>query len=443
MKPDLVERLAEMPVPRYTSYPTAADFSEAVGPKEQAAWLGQLDPAEPVSVYLHVPYCRQLCHYCGCHAKAVRRAEPVEDYRTTLEAEIALVAAHLPARLKIGRIAWGGGTPSILGEAGLSSVLGMLKKHFDLEDDYEHSIELDPRMLGRDLCQALGRLGINRASLGVQDLYTVVQQAIGREQPEEKVAAAVRDLRDAGISRINFDLIYGLPNQTQESLLTTCRSVLELNPDRIAFYGYAHLPSRRANQRLIDSASLPGPVERLQQASAIASFFIREGYQAIGIDHFATPSDRLAAAAREGRLHRNFQGYTDDDRPTLLGFGCSSISRLPGGYTQSESGIEAYKRHIAEGSLPTRRGHAFVEDDHERATIIERLMCDFSVDLGQNAAGYADELALLRPFALSGLLTVRANRISMTAKGRPYVRTVSAIFDRFRSQGQNLFSPSV
>ena len=443
MKPDMVERLAEMPVPRYTSYPTAADFSEAVGPKEQAAWLGQLDPAEPVSVYLHVPYCRQLCHYCGCHAKAVRKAEPVEDYRTTLEAEIALVAAHLPARLKIGRIAWGGGTPSILGEAGLSSVLGMLKKHFDLEDDYEHSIELDPRMLGRDLCQALGRLGINRASLGVQDLYTVVQQAIGREQPEEKVAAAVRDLRDAGISRINFDLIYGLPNQTQESLLTTCRSVLDLNPDRIAFYGYAHLPSRRANQRLIDSASLPGPVERLQQASAIASFFIREGYQAIGIDHFATPSDRLAAAAREGRLHRNFQGYTDDDRPTLLGFGCSSISRLPGGYTQSESGIEAYKRHIAEGSLPTRRGHAFVEDDHERATIIERLMCDFSVDLGQTAAAYADELALLRPFALSGLLTVRANRISMTAKGRPYVRTVSAIFDRFRSQGQNLFSPSV
>jgi oxygen-independent coproporphyrinogen-3 oxidase len=443
MKPDMVERLAEMPVPRYTSYPTAADFSEAVGPKEHAAWLGQLDPAEPVSVYLHVPYCRQLCHYCGCHAKAVRKAGPVDEYRHALEGEIALVAAHLPARLKIGRIAWGGGTPSILGEAGLSSVLGVLRQHFDLEEDYEHSIELDPRMLGHDLCEALGRLGINRASLGVQDLDTVVQQAIGREQPEEKVAVAVRDLRDAGISRINFDLIYGLPNQTQESLLTTCRSVLDLDPDRIAFYGYAHLPSRRANQRLIDSASLPGPIERLQQASAIASFFIREGYQAIGIDHFAKPSDPLAAAAREGRLHRNFQGYTDDDRPTLLGFGCSSISRLPGGYTQSESGIEAYKRLIAEGSLPTRRGHAFVEDDRERADIIERLMCDFSVDLGQNTVVYADELALLRPFALSGLLTVQSNRISMTAKGKPYVRTVSAIFDRFRSQGQNLFSPSV
>jgi oxygen-independent coproporphyrinogen-3 oxidase len=443
MKPDMVERLAEMPVPRYTSYPTAADFSEAVGPKEQAAWLGQLDPSEPVSVYSHVPYCRQLCHYCGCHAKAVRRAEPVEEYRKTLEGEIALVASHLPARMKIGRIAWGGGTPSILGEAGLGSVVGVLKQHFDLEDDCEHSIELDPRMLGHDLCQALGRLGINRASLGVQDLDAEVQQAIGRLQPEEKVAAAVRDLREAGISRINFDLIYGLPNQTQESLLATCRSVVDLDPDRIAFYGYAHLPSRRANQRLIDSASLPGPTERLQQASAIASFFVREGYQAIGIDHFAKPSDPLAAAAREGRLHRNFQGYTDDDRPTLLGFGCSSISRLPGGYTQSESGIEAYKRHIAEGSLPTRRGHAFVEDDHERATIIERLMCDFSVDLGQNTVVYADELALLRPFALSGLLTVQSNRISMTAKGRPYVRTVSAIFDRFRSQGQNLFSPSV
>jgi oxygen-independent coproporphyrinogen-3 oxidase len=443
MKTDLVGRLAEMPVPRYTSYPTAADFSDAVGCSEQAAWLSRLDPAEAVSVYLHIPYCRQLCHYCGCHAKAVLKAEPVEEYRHALEAEIALVAARLPARMKIGRIAWGGGTPSILGEAGLGSVLSMLKEHFDLEEGYEHSIELDPRLLGRDLCQALGRLGINRASLGVQDLDPQVQQAIGRVQPELQVATAVRDLREAGISHINFDLIYGLPNQTTESLLSTCRSVAALDPDRIAFYGYAHLPSRRANQRLIDTASLPAPLERLEQAAVIASFFRGEGYQAIGIDHFAKPADPLAAAARAGRLHRNFQGYTDDDRPNLLGFGCSSISRLPGGYTQSEAGIEAYKRLIAEKRLPTRRGHAFAEDDRERAAIIERLMCDFSIDLGRDAIRYADELALLRPFALSGIVTMRSNRISMTEEGRPFVRLVSAIFDRFRSQGPGLFSTSV
>jgi oxygen-independent coproporphyrinogen III oxidase len=437
MKTDLFARLAELQVPRYTSYPTAADFSDAVGCTEQHLWLGRLDPTEAVSVYLHVPYCRQLCHYCGCHAKAVLKAEPVQDYCRALEAEIALVAARLPARMKIGRIAWGGGTPC---EAGLGSVLGILKKHFDLEDGYEHSIELDPRLLGHDLCQALRRVGINRASLGVLDLDPLVQQAIGRVQPEPQVAAAVRDLRAAGISRIDFDLIYGLPNQTVESLLSTCQSVAALDPDRIAFYGYAHLPSRRANQRLIDTASLPAPVERLEQVRVIASFFRGKGYEAIGIDHFAKPADSLAVAAREGRLHRNFQGYTDDDRPNLLGFGCSSISRLPGGYFQSEPGTEAYKRRIVERRLPTRRGHAFVEDDRARAAIIERLMCDFSVNLGQDAVKYADELALLRPFALGGIVTMQSNNIAMTQEGRPFVRLVSAAFDRFRSEGSSRFS---
>lgn len=438
----LFQRLAELSVPRYTSYPTAADFS-AIGPADQERWLSELSCDEPVSIYLHVPYCKQLCHYCGCHAKAVNKAEPVTEYRRALEAEIALIASHLPKRARIGRIAWGGGTPSILGAEGLASVLRALTSRFDLAEGYEHSIELDPRMLDRAFCKALAALGVNRVSLGVQDLDHAVQQAIGRIQPADRVAEAVANLRGAGIEAINFDLIYGLPNQSVESLRETCRSVAALQPNRIAFYGYAHLPSRRANQRLIDERLLPGSAARLEQAAVISDFFQAEGFQAIGIDHFAKPSDPLAIAAREGRLHRNFQGYTDDNWQTLLGFGCSSISQLPGGYVQSESGIEAYKRMIGEGSLAAKRGHAFSDEDHRRAAIIERLMCDFTVDLADAASDYADDLSRLKSLAANGLVELEDGRVTVTPIGRPFVRLVAAAFDNYRAEGAGRFSVSI
>ncbi|CZT36956.1 oxygen-independent coproporphyrinogen III oxidase [Rhizobium sp. 9140] len=443
MSTDLLGRLARVQVPRYTSYPTAADFTPAVGPAEQASWLRQLpEEEEAVSVYLHVPYCREICYYCGCHAKAVRKEQPVEDYRRALEAEIALVATHLPARRKIARIAWGGGTPSILELAGLSSVIDVLKTHFDLEPGHEHAIELDPRVIDETFVEGLARLGVNRASLGVQDLDPDVQAAIGRVQPGETVAAAVRHLRNAGIGSINFDLIYGLPHQTEESLRATCHAVSALRPDRIAVYGYAHMPARRGNQRLIDAASLPDPEARLRQAGVVAQVFLDAGYVPIGIDHFARPDDSLAIAAGEKRLHRNFQGYTDDDRQTLLGFGCSSISRFSQGYVQSVTGIAPYKRAIADGRLPAARGHAFADEDCARADIIEALMCAFRVDLG-SAARYADELALLRPYAAQGLIQMSSNVIAMTDKGRPFVRLIAAVFDSFRDAGPDGFSPSV
>jgi oxygen-independent coproporphyrinogen-3 oxidase len=439
----LAHHLARITVPRYTSYPTAADFSDAVGPSQHAAWLGELDPGQPVSIYLHVPYCRQLCHYCGCHAKAVRRKEPVEEYRRALEEEIRLVASFLPARMTIGRIAWGGGTPSILGEDGLGSVVQVLKDHFDLRDGFEHSIELDPRMFDAGLAQTLARIRVNRASLGVQDLDPVVQEAIGRVQPEEQVAQAVRYLRDAGISGINFDLIYGLPAQTEEGLLATCRSVAALAPDRIAFYGYAHLPTRRANQRLIDPNLLPDAPTRIKLATVIGDFFRVQGYAAIGIDHFARPSDPLAVASLTGALRRNFQGYTDDTHSTLLGFGCSSISRLPGGYVQSVAGIEAYKNTIGQGLLPSTRGHALSVEDEERGLIVEKLMCNFAVDLGTDAHRYADEIALLRPLAERRIVDIQGGNISMSDKGRAFVRLVAATFDTYRSAGVGQFSSMV
>ncbi len=443
MSDDFTEQLASLTVPRYTSYPTAADFSSAIGPAETAAWLAASDAGQPVSIYLHVPYCREICHYCGCHAKAALRDDVVAAYRLGLEAEIALTARHLPARLRIARIAWGGGTPSILGIAGVASVLRVLERHFDFETGFEHAMELDPRRVDQALVDGLAVLGVNRASLGVQDLDPEVQQAIGRVQPAETVRAAVAMLRRAGIAKLNFDLVYGLPRQSVDSLKRTCREVILLGPDRVACYGYAHLPARRANQRLIDAALLPGAPERVRQQEAVAASFLAHGYQSIGIDHFALFCDPLAAAARAHRLYRNFQGYTDDAQEVLIGFGASSISRLAGGFAQNESGIEAYKARVLAGELPTRRGHAFEGDDRERARIIERLMCDFRVDLGRRARHYADELALLRPLALQGLVDMRHDVIALTEKGRPFVRLVSAVFDRFRSEGERSFSSAV
>lgn len=443
MSPDPAARYAGQSVPRYTSYPTAADFSAAVGPAEYRSWLSALPLGEAVSIYLHVPYCRQLCHYCGCHAKVARRDHVIETYRRHLVAEIGLVADALPGRIPAARIAWGGGTPSILGPEGLADVHAALAQAFDFGALVEHAIELDPRQVTPLLCDGLARMGVNRASLGVQDTDPAVQEAIGRLQPMETVATAVSMLRGVGISRINMDLIYGLPGQSVESLDATCQAVAALSPDRIACYGYAHLPERRANQRLIDAARLPGPTERLKLHDTVSARLAHFGYVPIGIDHFARFCDPLAKAARSGRLHRNFQGYTDDDRPTLIGLGASAISQLPGGFAQSEPEIGAYGRSIAGGTLATRRGHALGLDDRRRAAIIEALMCNFRADLGSLASGFADEMALLRPFVLDGLVEIADGVIAVTRAGRPFVRLVSAVFDRFRLEATRRFSGAV
>ncbi|QFU15590.1 oxygen-independent coproporphyrinogen III oxidase [Microvirga thermotolerans] len=445
MTDHLVRRYGSLPVPRYTSYPTAAEFSAAVGSREHEAWLRRLDPRESVSVYLHVPYCRQLCLYCGCHTKVARRDEVIERYRATLEAEIATLARHLPDPLRIARLHWGGGTPSILGTEGLDSVLDALSRMFVFQPGFEHAIELDPRFVDRSLAQGLAALGVNRASLGVQDLDDVVQVAIGRVQPFDTVREAADLLRESGIGRINIDLMYGLPRQSLESIRATCRKVLSLDPDRIACYGYAHMPHRKANHRLIDPQALPGAEERFRQARAVAETFAGNGYVAIGLDHFARPDDPLALASRAGSLHRNFQGYTDDDRPTLVAFGASAISQLPDGYVQNAADIAAYLRSVEQGRLATARGYALTLDDRARGAIIESLMCNFAADLSilGEPSHYADELALLRPLVADGIVTVSGHRIAITEAGRPFVRLAAAVFDQFRAEDASRFSAAV
>lgn len=441
----VIQRYAALSVPRYTSYPTAADFSNNVTQQEHASWLRQLVPGEAVSLYLHVPYCATLCHYCGCHAKVAVRDDVIEDFTQTLLSEIDLVRGLLTSRPKVVHLHWGGGTPSILSARQFSRIVAALRASFDFDPAMEHAIELDPRTVTPALAQMLAMHGVNRASLGVQDVDPAVQEAIGRVQPVATVEAAVNALRDAGIERLNFDLIYGLPLQTADTLRVTCATVAEFKPDRIACYGYAHLPQRRANQRLIDASALPDADQRFLQSRVVADSFVKLGYEAIGIDHFALPHDRLAIHTRDGTLNRNFQGYTDDLCPTLIGFGPSSVSQFYGGFAQAAADNGRYKKQINSGQLATIRGHALRDCDRMRATIISALMCNFTADLHQLAPGFdfSDEIALLRPLEADQLITVKDGMISATERGKPFIRLVASIFDEFRKECVHGFSYAV
>jgi oxygen-independent coproporphyrinogen-3 oxidase len=442
---DIVRRYAKLQVPRYTSYPTAVAFTTDIGAADQRRWLNGVDTREAVSVYLHVPYCRELCLYCGCNTKKAIRDDVISTYREALEREIALVSDVLSGPVRVARLHWGGGTPSILGADGLASVMSVLRNCFVFEAGFEHAIELDPRYVTPLLAASLKQLGINRASLGVQDVNPRVQAAIARWQPMQDVAAAVLRLRANGIGNLNFDLIYGLPLQTTTSLQKTCRIVAELSPDRIACYGYAHMPRLKANQRRIDENTLPSLEERIDQAETIAEEFLRHGFQKIGIDHFARPGDALARAANAGRLHRNFQGYTDDGRETLIGLGASAISRFPDGYVQNISDVPSYVRAISAGCLAPSRGFRLDTAERQRARTIESLMCQFQVDLDITAPDMAfdEELALLQPLVRDGLVQIEDRIVMATEAGRSVVRVIAAVFDPHTRVDAARFSKAV
>jgi oxygen-independent coproporphyrinogen III oxidase len=442
---EIVRRYARLQVPRYTSYPTAAEFTADIGVAEQRRWLSSVDTSRAVSVYLHVPYCRELCLYCGCNAKKALRDDVIAAYREALEREIGLVSGAVSGPLRIARLHWGGGTPSILGGEGLAYVMQVLGDRFVFEAGYEHAIELDPRYVTRHLAEVLRKLGVNRASLGVQDVNPLVQAAIGRWQPMQDVESAVARLRAAGIQNLNFDLIYGLPLQTIASLRKTCEIVATLAPDRIACYGYAHMPRLKANQRRIDESTLPDVEERIDQAGLIAEEFLRQGYQKIGIDHFAKPGDALARAATSGRLHRNFQGYTDDETETLIGLGASSISRFRDGYVQNISDVPSYVRAISVGRLAPARGCRLDTAERQRARTIESLMCQFRADLDVTAPGVAfdEELALLQPLVRDGLVEIDDRVVTATEAGRSIVRVIAAVFDPHTRADGARFSKAV
>jgi oxygen-independent coproporphyrinogen-3 oxidase len=383
-----------------------------------------------LSVYVHVPFCRELCLYCGCHTKATRRSAPLDAYRKTLESEIALVGAQASAR-KVSHLHWGGGTPSLLGSPALAEVVSCLAVAFDLSALCEHAIELDPRYVTQSLAHGLSALGINRASLGVQDFSAHVQQAIGRIQPYDLVARATKILRESGIANLNFDLMYGLPHQRVNDARRSAVLAAALRPRR----GYAHVPWFRTQQRLIDAGSLPDASERLDQMDAVRAVFIASGYVPVGLDHFAVPDDPLAIAAGAGRLHRNFQGYVTEESSALIGFGASAIGRLPEGFVQNATDVGTYRRAIGAAELATTRGVAMSSDDRLRGAIIERVMCDLAAapvaiaaQMGANEQ-FGCEFQRLEPLISAGLVRRTGNRLVVQETGRPFARVVAAAFD--------------
>ncbi len=425
-------------LPRYTSYPTAPHFHDGIGEQDYRDWLAALDPASPVSLYMHTPFCRELCWFCGCNTRVVRREGVIADYLDHMLAEIDLVADMLPGRMPISHIHFGGGSPNTLGAEGLRRLAKHLRQRFDIHAESEIAIELDPRSTDDDFITACADAGISRASLGVQDLNPTVQKAINRIQPYEKIAHVIDGLRDAGVEDINVDLMYGLPHQTVPGLLASTEQVLDLRPDRIALFGYAHVPWMKSHQTLLDESLLPPPEERHAQHDAVSTFLTDAGYHPIGMDHFALPGTEMAASHAAGTLRRNFQGYTTDSAETLLGFGASAIGVSPHGYAQNETDVRGWRRCIEERRLPIVKGVATDTEDHARRALIERLMCDMAVDIGRIATqfGYCikdfpEEVDSLHQLRRDGLIEFENGVVRIPPENHVLVRVVAAVFDRY------------
>jgi oxygen-independent coproporphyrinogen-3 oxidase len=441
MTPELIAKY-DSRVPRYTSYPTAPHFTPAVGADAYRQWLGALDRG-PLSLYLHVPFCEKLCWYCGCHTRVISRYRPLAIYLDLLEREIDLVAEALPRRLEVTHVHWGGGTPTMVAGADFRRLTERLRRRFTVLDDAEMAVEMDPRGVTAETVADLAAAGVNRVSLGVQDFDAAVQRAVNRVQPFEMTARVVDWLRAAGIDRLNLDLMYGLPQQTVAAVERTVALAMRLEPQRVAQFGYAHVPWMKRHQRLIDEATLPGPEERWRQAAAGAARLEEAGFVAIGLDHFARPDDPLAVAQRAGTLRRNFQGYTTDRADALIGLGASSIGALPQGYVQNAPDMPTWRRAVEAGTLATVRGIALDDDDRLRRAVIERLMCDLAVDLdrlcrhhGANPGTFEAARAALAAMQRDGLVRIAGDRIAVTEVGRPLVRSVCAAFDRYLSHGE-------
>ncbi|MBE9604033.1 oxygen-independent coproporphyrinogen III oxidase [Acetobacteraceae bacterium H6797] len=443
MPPETWHRYAAANLPRYTSYPTAPHF----GPLDEAewrSWLGAIQPADKLSLYLHIPFCRALCWYCGCHTSVTRNQERLARYATALRQEAWTLAAALPAHAGVSYLHLGGGTPTALGAKHLAEVLGTLRAAFPFRPDAELAIELDPRMIDPAMAEALAGAGITRASLGVQDISPAVQARIGRVQSEASVAEAVAALRANGIKAINLDIMYGLPGQGIAEVEATARFAAALGADRVAVFGYAHVPWMKPHQKAIPEASLPDSEARLAQSAAAEAVLLAAGYVAIGLDHFALPGDSMARAAAQGRLHRNFQGYTTDDAPVLLGLGASSIARLPGGFGQNEPDERRYLERVEARQLPIARGRSLTAEDQARAALIEQAMCGEPIDLGAIPPGIMESASpRLTRLIADGLVRIEAGRLVSDPRHRPLLRHFAACFDAYLGQGPARHSKAV
>lgn len=444
----LVEKYSR-PTPRYTSYPTAPHFHDGITGSHYRDWLASLAPGDTVSLYAHIPFCDRLCWFCGCATKQTNRYHPVERYLAALNKEISAVAELVDEGCPVTALHFGGGSPTLMEPADIVSLGQVLRQRFNVVDDAEISVEMDPNDLTEAKNDALAQIGVTRASLGVQDFDISVQRAINREQSFEQTRAVVEAMRKRGVQSVNLDMLYGLPHQTLKTIESTADQVVSLQPDRIALFGYAHVPWMKKHQQMIDEAQLPGTQERYEQARRAAEIFRNNGYQSIGIDHFARTEDTLANANSEGTLRRNFQGYTNDNAQALIGLGASSIGKLPQGYVQNAVATADYQRRV-EAGLATVRGLEFSQEDRMRGWLIERLMCDFAFSsqqlteqFGASAEPLLQEANTLVAADEDGLIEEAGGYYRMTDAGKPFVRSIAARFDPYFGKGVARHSVSV
>lgn len=450
MRSDWARSYGQDRLPRYTSYPTAPHFSASITETQYGKWLRALPAGQPASLYIHVPFCRAMCWYCGCHTSLTRRDEPVAIYTAALHREAEIVAETIGHRLPLSHIAFGGGTPTIMSAASFVDLMNALRVSYAVLPDAEIAVEIDPRTLTADMTGALGQCGVNRVSLGVQSFDPAVQRAINRVQSFEQTAAAVQSLRNAGVGKVNFDLLYGLPLQTVASCLDTVAKCIEMRPDRMSVFGYAHIPSFKKHQRKIAEDILPDAAERHLQSEAIAEALINAGYVRVGLDHFALPEDNLAIAQQAGRLHRNFQGYTDDNATTLIGLGASAIGRTPQGFVQNAVPTRDYLARIAEGRLATVKGYLLTDDDRFRADLIERIMCDMAVDLpevsrqhGRDPSSAIVNRARIDSLVADGAVMILDDRLSVSSGAEFLVRSIASAFDAHLARSTAVHSRAV
>ena len=424
-------------VPRYTSYPTAPQFAGGVGDQTFVEWIEAIPAGSSISLYMHVPFCRRLCWFCACRTQGTSSDEPVRAYAKVLKAEIALLKRHLAPGVRLSRLHWGGGTPTLMPADMMRDLAATVFDVVPMAEGAEFSVEIDPNEVDAARLDALVASGMNRASIGVQDFDPEIQKVIGREQSYELTKEVADMIRDRGVPSLNADILYGLPFQTNTRIADSVQKLLTLSPDRVALYGYAHVPWMSRRQQMIPSDAIPTPQERLNLFETARKLFVWDGYDEIGIDHFARPTDGMAKAAKAGTLRRNFQGYTDDTAPVLVGLGASSISRFPQGYAQNASATAAHTKAIREGHFSTHRGHAFSGEDQLRGRIIEALMCDFRVDRAEILACFAvtqarlDQLLADAAAAFPGMVTLDDSGLAIPPQARPLTRMVARAFDAY------------
>lgn len=435
--PELLERA----VPRYTSYPTAVEFSDRVGATDMMEALGTVERDTPLSLYVHIPYCQSICWYCGCNTGAANRTHRLAGYLAALEAEIERVGSRLRGRGKVRHIAFGGGSPNAIAPVDFVRLVDRLVLAFDCEKA-DMSVEIDPRIFSDDWAMALASCGVTRVSLGVQSFSEAIQKAIGRIQPRHMIEACLASLRRHGIDNINFDLMYGLPGQTLDDLEDTLLQAIDLAPSRVALFGYAHLPDLVPRQRRIDAAALPGSEARFEMAALGHALLTSAGYQSVGFDHFARAGDGLAEATARGKLYRNFQGFTDDDSPVLLGFGASAISSFPHVMIQNEKNPGRYRERITSGMLASTRGVFRSDEDRTRSAIIERILCQREArDIPEQII--ASARTKLRPLEALGLVQWEDRDLRLSRCALPYARVVASAFDAYRQPGASRFSNAI